>query len=76
MQNMIGELAKSGLADVNVEQLKKELLRHQKPLAFQIDALVAQLEYQKSLIPQHVVDPLIESVKNHLIKQLDKLKCS
>ena len=71
----INKLAQDG-GEVNVEQLKKELARHQRPLAGVITSLLAVLQYQKSLIPQHIIDPLIESVKEHIISELDKLKCN
>lgn len=71
MQNMIAQLAQ---ADVNQEQLAKELLRHQTPLAFQVSALIEQLKYQKSLIPSHIVEPLIDSIKAYVNKELDALK--
>lgn len=73
MQNMLSSLVQSG-AEVNKEQLAKELLRHQTPLAFQVSALIEQLKYQKSLIPQHVVEPLIDSIKEYVNKELDALK--
>lgn len=66
------ELLKAG-DDVNIEQLKKELLRHQLPVASQVQAMVTILKYQKSLIPAHVIGPLIESVKEYVIKELDKI---
>ncbi len=69
----LAELLKAG-TDVNVEQLKKELLRHQRPLAIQMQALVEMLQYQKSLIPQHIIEPLIESMKQYIITELDAIK--
>lgn len=75
MLEQIAKLAQEG-GEVNVEQLKKELARHQRPLAGVITSLLAVLQYQKSLIPQHIIDPLIESVKEHIISELDKLKCN
>lgn len=69
----LAELLKAG-TDVNMEQLQKELLRHQRPLAIQVQALVEMLRYQKSLIPQHIIEPLIESMKEYIIRELDSLK--
>ena len=60
--------------DVNPEQLQKELYRHQMPVVLQVKALIETLKYQKSLIPNHVIGPLIELVKVHLNKELDALK--
>lgn len=69
----LAQLLQAG-TEVNMEQLEKELFRHQMPAAIQVKALVEILKYQKSLIPQHVIEPLIESVKAHVIKELDALK--
>lgn len=69
----LAELLKAG-TDVDMEQLQKQLLRHQKPLAMQIHALLEMLQYQKSLIPQHLIEPLIESMKKYIITELDSLK--
>lgn len=73
MLEQIAKLAQEG-GEVNTEQLQKELARHQRPLAGAINSLLLMLEYQKSLIPQHIIEPLIESVKEHINTELDKLK--
>ena len=44
------------------------------PVVLQVKALIETLKYQKSLIPNHVIGPLIELVKVHLNKELDALK--
>ena len=74
MGGVLAALASSGLTDVDQEQLQKELMRHQAPLAPQISAIVEQLKYQKSLIPSHIIGPLIDSVKQRINTELDKLK--
>ena len=73
MHNMIAELAKSELTDVDVENLKKQLLRYQQPVAFQVTALVQLIEYQKSLLPQHLVEPFIDSIKDYINKSLSNI---
>ena len=71
MMNALGALAND---EVTSEQLQKQLLRHQVPMAVQVESLVQLIEYQKSFIPQHLVNPLIDSVIKHVCSSLDKLK--
>ena len=72
---MIGALgALAGADEVRPEQLKKQLLRHQIPVAAQVEALVQILAYQKSLIPNHIINPLIDSVIQHVTTELTNLK--
>jgi hypothetical protein len=60
--------------DILIQQFQEELMVHQTPLVFQVKALVEMLNYQKSLIPEHIMEPLIDCVKDHINKQLDALK--
>lgn len=75
MDNMAGlaALLQTG-NDVDEEQLAKELMRHQAPVVYQVRSLIETLRYQKSLIPQHVIGPLIEAVRQKINKELDALK--
>ena len=73
MAGVLAALASSGLTDVNQEQVQKELMRHQAPLAPIIASMVEVLKYQKSLIPRHVIGPLINSVKERICSELDKI---
>ena len=59
---------------LNEEQLRKELLRHQLPLAGIVNSLIQVLKYQKSLIPNHVINPLITSLQEYINKELETLK--
>lgn len=72
MMGALGALA--GADEVRPDQLKKQLLRHQIPVAAQVEALVQVLAYQKSLIPEHVINPLIDSVIQHVTTELNNLK--
>lgn len=72
MMGALGALA--GADEVRPDQLKKQLLRHQIPVAAQVEALVQILAYQKSLIPEHVINPLIDSVIQHVTIELNNLK--
>lgn len=72
MMGALGALA--GADEVRPDQLKKQLLRHQIPVAAQVEALVQILAYQKSLIPEHVINPLIDSVIQHVTTELTNLK--
>lgn len=75
MENIQGLAALlQNAGEVNPEQLAKELYRHQMPVVFQVRALIETLKYQKSLIPQHVIGPLIDCVKEQVNRQLDALK--
>lgn len=71
---MAGLAALAGADEVRPDQLKKQLLRHQIPVAVQVEALAQLIAYQKSLIPQHIVNPLIDSVIQHVASELNKLK--
>ena len=44
---MAGLAALAGADEVRPEQLKKQLLRHQIPVAVQVEALAQLLAYQK-----------------------------
>ena len=59
---------------LNEEQLRKELLRHQLPLAGIVNSLIQVLKYQKSLIPNHIINPLITSLQEYINKELETLK--
>lgn len=71
---LAGLAALAGADEVKPDQLKKQLLRHQIPVAVQVESLVQLLTYQKSLIPQHLVNPLIDNVIQHVAGELSKLK--
>ena len=72
---MIGALgALAGADEVRPDQLKKQIIRHQIPIAAQVEALVQILAYQKSLIPEHIINPLIDSVIQHVTTELNNLK--
>lgn len=75
MENMQGlaALLQAG-SEVDPEQLQKELMRHQTPVVYQVRSLIETLKYQKSLIPNHVIGPLIEAVRQKINKELDALK--
>lgn len=57
---------------ISPEELQKQLLRHQTPLGMQVIALIKLLEYQKSLIPKHLIKPLATCFKNYINNELDK----
>ena len=71
---MMGALGALADTEVSTEQMQKQLIRHQIPVAAQVESLVQMLAYQKSLIPQHVINPLIDSVIQHITSELTKLK--
>lgn len=71
---MMGALGALADTEVSTEQMQKQLIRHQIPVAAQVESLVQMLVYQKSLIPQHVINPLIDSVIQHITSELTKLK--
>lgn len=70
--------ALSMLADAETnmdpEQLQKQLLKHQIPIAMQVESLVKLLEYQKSLIPKHLINPLIDSTLKLLVMKFTQIK--
>ena len=72
---MLGALgALANMNEVSHDQLQKQLLRHQIPIATQVESLIQILKYQKSLIPEHLINPLIDSVINHVTTGLNNLK--
>lgn len=72
---MLGALgALANMNEVSHDQLQKQLLRHQLPIARQVEALASILAYQKSLIPEHLINPLIDSVIQHVTNSLNELK--
>lgn len=73
MHDMIADLAKNELTDVDVENLRKQLLRHQQPVVFQVAALIQLIEYQKSLFPQYLVEPYIDTIKDYINKSLSNI---
>lgn len=70
MQNIIGQLANE---KIDIDNLKKQIFRHQVPVACQVSALVEMLKYQKSLMPDHLVKPFLDSVKEYVMKELEQL---
>lgn len=67
MQNIISQLKE------DPDKLKEQILRHQKPIAFMVMALVEQLKYEKSLMPDHLFEPFMNSTKEYIMKELDVL---
>ena len=72
MMNFIGEMAKAEQTDL--KNLQKQLDRHIDPLTYMVGALIKQIQYMKDLIPQHIVNPLIEQVREMVNTMLDNLK--
>lgn len=73
MEGMAGLISQLAADEVNPENLKKQLLRHQTPLAFQISSIVELLKYQISIIPDHLRQPLAESVIAYFNSEVEKL---
>lgn len=60
--------------EVSHDQLQKQLLRHQIPIAKQVEAIAEIIAYQRSLIPEHLVNPLIDSTIQYITNGLNSLK--
>lgn len=73
MQGLISQLAQAELSEQDMENLKKQIRRHQIPIVFQVNALIELIKYQKSIIPQHLVEPLVDSVKTYIMKELENI---
>ena len=46
MQNIISQLANQELSEQDLQNLQKQLLRHQKPIVFQVTALMELIAYE------------------------------
>lgn len=73
MQNIISQLANQELSEQDLQNLQKQLLRHQKPIVFQVTALMELIAYEKSIIPQHLHAALISSIKEYILREIEKL---
>lgn len=61
------------MSDLEKSNLKEELEKHQRPVTFQISALLDLLEYQRENFSEVIFGLYIVFIKEYITKELDKL---
>lgn len=73
MMNMLQQMLNQQRIDAP-QTPEDELLRHQEPISASMKALIKLLEYEKRSLPMDVFNAMIDSLKQNLIQNLDRLK--